>query len=141
MQKNLKYLLILIMVSFACQSKPTQTEEVAAVLPEHFKRFYEDFHSDSIFQMAHIHFPLKAQQSYRDSSSILTIDTIYTEQTWTLHKPFIQDSGFEREFRVLGDLVTEITKDNMGLLSIERRWGVLDSSWYLIYYHTTRNQW
>ena len=76
-----------------------------------------------------------------DTMSQTSIDVEYFPENWKLHIPFVQDAGYNRSFTVLGDLVIENINDNLGLLNIERRWGIIDKDWNLIYYSQTQKAW
>jgi hypothetical protein len=117
------------------------TQVLSSELPEGFHDFYDQFHSDSVFQMEHIVFPLKGEMIKKDSMETLSLEKVYEASTWKLHKPFKQEGGFSRNFTVMGDLVIEQMVDNMGLYTVERRWGLVDTTWSLIYYGTSEKTW
>lgn len=100
--------------------------EVSSSLPEDFYEFYDQFHSDSVFQMSHIIFPIKGDPS----------DPIINQDEWILHKPFDSMNGtFERDFRILGSkIVAEYIYEQTGNFAMERRFGKLSDGWNLIYY-------
>ncbi|WP_235299076.1 DUF4348 domain-containing protein [Portibacter marinus] len=123
------------------QEEPVKESGLQTELPDGFHDFYDQFHSDSSFQMSHIVFPLKGEMTSRDSMETLTLEKTYVSDSWKLHRPFNMDAGYSRSFTVLGDLVIEKIQDNMGLLTIERRWGKVDSTWSLIYYGTEEKNW
>ena len=152
MQKELNNdwngVLFLIMIVFfifgGCkdsQGDVLQKEEIRE-LPASFVTYYTNFHSDSTYQMNHIIFPLKGRVSIIDSNGVNSVEKIYEEESWQLHKPFYDSASYNQTFQMLGDqIVTETIVDKMGLLEIERRWGMMDSSWYLISYNITEKQW
>lgn len=110
-------------------------------LPDGFSEFYEQFHSDSAFQLSHVIFPLKGVNTMVDTMSQTSVDVEYLPENWKLHIPFVQDAGYNRSFKILGDIVIENITDNMGLLNIERRWGIIDNQWNLIYHGKTQKAW
>ena len=136
-----------IFLSIACSSdneKVKQEDKIQPIkseLPDGFSDFYEQFHSDSAFQLSHVIFPLKGVNTMIDTMSQTSIDVEYLPENWKLHIPFVHDAGYNRSFTVLGDLVIESINDNMGLLNIERRWGIIDKDWNLIYYSQTQKTW
>ncbi len=144
-----KYSLILVLFFLAaCNPKQEQggplesdVPVLSSELPEGFHDFYDKFHSDSIFQLDHIVFPLKGEVTRKDSMETLTVEKVYDRATWKLHRPFRSDSGFSRGFTVMGDLVMEEMSDQMALYTIQRRWGKVDSTWSLIYYGTQERSW
>lgn len=98
-------------------------------LPESFKAFYEQFQSDSAYQVNHIIWPLRR----------ITDDSIslpdWTADTWTLHRPFNDMGGtFERSFIVSDQLIQEVIADASGSYSMERRYQAIGDSWRMIYY-------
>jgi hypothetical protein len=98
-------------------------------LPESFKAFYEQFQSDSTYQVNHIIWPLRR----------ITDDSIplpdWTAETWVLHQPFNDMGGtFERSFIVSDQLIQEVIADASGNYSMERRYHTAGDSWRMIYY-------
>lgn len=105
----------------------TNIEEQALALPPDFKTFYDHFHSDSAFQVAHIIFPLSGNVG---SEPIRALDD------WILHKPFDSKSGtFQREFEIINGIIIERIQDRSGSFRMSRRFAkVADGQWHLIYY-------
>jgi len=145
MQNKISIFILLLILGCTSSEKPITIEETPSVLsselPVGFHDFYDSFHSDSLFQLSHIVFPLQGQMTRRDSMETISIDKEYLEESWKLHKPFNSDAGYNRNFTVMGDLVIERMVDNMGLYTVERRWGKVDSTWSLIYYGTDEKSW
>ena len=143
MLKKYSFLMVLILL-VSCKKQVTETEEtnpLKSELPVGFHAFYEQFHADSTFQLSHIVFPLKGEVTRIDSVNQVTADMAYTQDKWKLHRPFVNDGSYNREFVALGDIVIENIKDNMGLLNIERRWAKVGGDWNLIYYGSTEKSW
>lgn len=115
--------------------------EVTISFPDGFIDYYDRFHTDSSFQMNHIVFPLRSKTVTIDSTGTESSEMVYTAENWKMHKPFQNDDSYTRTHQVIGNMVIEKIQDNMGLLEIERRWGVIDSTWNLIFYQTTEKQW
>jgi len=94
-------------------------------IPETFPEFYETFHTDSLYQMAHIQWPLKQQ----------TDGSPWTKDAWDLHGPFDNSSGeFTRDLDNFAGIITETIQHNQGYFNMVRRFSQLDGEWYLIYY-------
>ncbi|WP_235291076.1 hypothetical protein [Portibacter lacus] len=142
--KKILFIALVVFLGACREEKTVQVEEepvLSTELPQGFHDFYDQFHSDSNFQMQHIIFPLKGTATKKDSMETITLDKEYVAENWKLHKPFNADAGFNRSFTAMGDLVIEKMQDDMGLFTIERRWGKVDSTWSLIYYGTTEKTW
>jgi len=121
-------ILFLMILCISChsekQGKPSY-DELVIEIPEDFLKFYNSFHSDSLFQMAHIIFPLEASS---DSTKWLKAD-------WRLHKPFDSQSGeFTRQFDNLGGIIVELMQDQTKTVTIERRFSKMGEEYQLIYY-------
>ena len=117
------------LAAFSCKDK-TNTGSVT----DSFERFYEQFHQDSTFQLAHIIFPLKGISTDGDSMG-RDPNFHWQEDQWVLHKPFREDSGFERTWTEVGDgLITETIVQPQAQVGMERRFARLEDGWYLIYY-------
>lgn len=136
----------LILILLACSERKTDAEEInerglSTELPDGFHDFYDRFHTDSAFQLDRIVFPLSGQLITKDSMETIAVEKTYTKEGWKLHRPFAVDNGYNRSFTVLGNLVIEKIQDNMGLLTVERRWGQVDTTWSLIYYGMEEKSW
>jgi len=124
----------ILLLFLACKPKVQQDEsavsEVEVVeLDREFVDFFEMFHEDSLFQLAHIKFPLA--RSKQDS-----IQVPWTKENWVMHRPFSDFGGkFKRDFTVMGKLVIENIIDANGFFSMERRFAKLIDGWTLIYYN------
>lgn len=103
-------------------------------LPDDYHTFYDMFHSDSVYQMERIVFPLAGLTQSKDSAQIAE-SIQWTAQDWRIHKPFDSQNGtFERVFTITGGVITETITANGGLFSINKRYAKLNGEWYLIYY-------
>jgi len=127
--KRTKYLLIFL-VFFACKTDQSTKPETQAVvneveIPEEFVSFYNKFHSDSIFQMQHIVFPLRGS----------TKDQVYGADDWIMHKPFDNQGGtFQRSYNNLNGIIIEFVTEETGFATIERRFSKMGGDYHLIYY-------
>ena len=148
MQKNIfKFLalfLTLIIVFFflrkfqnkANNLSEIQVEDIAyeATLPEDFHKFYDKFHTDSIFQLERTVFPLKGMAKASDSTMVAE-EIMWQKVNWKRHKPFNDQNGtFERVFTNIGGIISEQISANKGLFSLEKRYAKLNGGWHLIYY-------
>jgi hypothetical protein len=116
-----------ILVLASCGGK--QSESAPSELPAayaDFPEFYERFHTDSAFQMAHIQFPLMGKS---DTGA-------WQAKEWLLHRPVdFSRSDFTREIAPIGDdILVERIVHKMGDFRLVRRWARLDEDWFLIYY-------
>jgi hypothetical protein len=118
----------------ACQktTPPLEGEAAAGEEPD-FDTFYELFHSDSLYQMAHIQFPLQGVSSRPEDHGT---GFRWEKEDWRIHRSFDASSSFRSEFTSLGDdLVIENIIHKNGQYGMERRFSRLGGDeWYLIYY-------
>ncbi|MEO0626288.1 MAG: hypothetical protein AAFY36_06490 [Bacteroidota bacterium] len=128
------FFLLLIM---ACEAPAPSSEETAQTLqlPVDFVEFYDRFHADSAFQMAHIQWPL---QGIPSNDSLRVPGFAYQAENWNLHRVFDPaESGYRSEFESLtDDLIVERINDRQGRYGLMRRWLRTSSSgeWMLIFY-------
>jgi len=124
---------------------PTSEAEVTQVsqasispedMPEGFADFFKKFHRDSLYQMAHIVFPLEGMPANADSTDVANNAFRWQPEGWVMHKPFNDmDDQFERKFVPLGnDLVIEQIKGVQGQYGMQRRFAREAEGWQLIYY-------
>lgn len=101
-----------------------------------FATFYEQFHNDPDFQIAHISFPLEGLPSNADAETIAAGDFRWEAADWQLHKTFDESNAeFERELITFGgDMVIEKITHKNGQYGTVRRFAKLGGEWYLIYY-------
>lgn len=103
-------------------------------LPDDFHTFYDRFHSDSIFQMDRVIFPLAGV--VQEGDTLLTlVEKQWLKKEWKIHKPFDNHGGtFERAFTNTKGIITETIIGNGGMFSLEKRYSKLAGDWHLIYY-------
>ena len=113
----------------------TQDEEAPSGLPSGFRKFYENFHRDSIYQLTHIRFPLEGIPEKETEQTDLT-DFYWKKDEWILHRPFnAMDGSFIRDFQSLGDkMVIEKIHHAEASFGMQRRFSRDGDEWYLIYY-------
>ncbi len=132
--KNI-FVLFLIVCLSACSSNTTEAPvEGLTSLPE-FNAFYEQFHSDSLFQMEHIIFPLEGLPANADSLTFAEDNFRWQKEDWLMHRSLEDGAGFSRDFQVLGDqIVVEYVRHSSGQVGMIRRFAKMGDKWYLIYY-------
>jgi len=111
------------------QDKPTSPANNISEkeIPADFLQFYMKFHSDSLFQLASINFPIDK----------MTDGVKWTEENWTIHKPFNDhDGNFTQTFKNLSGLIIEYINDTSGYFSMEKRYILRSEGYKLIYYHS-----
>jgi len=140
---SLKVLLTGIFISLVfvhCKNKETSEVLAEQGTPlyetEEFLAFYDQFGTDSIFQIEHITFPLEGKLAPKDSTYIEDPNFRWQKENWKIHKKFNDYEGtYAREFIDLsGKMVIERIDDETGEYSMERRFGKLTDGWNLIYY-------
>lgn len=103
-------------------------------LPKDFHSFYDRFHTDSVYQMNHISFPLTGVVQEGDSLRTLVAKQ-WIKTDWKLHKPFDNYGGtYERTFTNNGTIISETILGNGGMFTVEKRYSKLSGEWFLIYY-------
>ena len=126
---KLNLTLSIFILFFSCKNdsktSSTPSEENAVDIPSDFLDFYTKFHSDSLFQMNHIVFPL-SQKS--DGSK-------WQRDSWKLHKAFDSQNGaFIRSFDNFNGIIFEYIVEKTGAYKIEKRYSKSGDSYNLIYY-------
>lgn len=103
-----------------------------------FMDFYEKFHQDSVYQMAHITWPLEGVSLEQRDSTHAVEKKMWEPQNWRMHRlDLLKDANaFEREWQLLGDvLITERLRWRAANFYMERRFAKQsDGEWALIYY-------
>lgn len=99
-----------------------------------FHAFYDRFHTDSLFQMSRVVFPLSGV--VQEGDTVLTlVEKQWLQEDWKIHKPFDNYGGtFERTFSNMGGIISESIVGNGGMFSLEKRYSKLAGEWHLIYY-------
>lgn len=134
---------------FSCQNTPqpaqpsvtpSQTSSSdGAHIPADFLEFYEKFHSDSLYQMAHIVWPLQGLTSEAiDSTHNRRKEVYWQKADWRMHRKIDLSSGdFKSERQMLGDfLIVERISYAAADYGLERRFAKSGAGgeWELIYY-------
>jgi hypothetical protein len=138
MNKLLPVFFVLLLLAFGCKKKNSiPASPDMANLPQEFRRFYDKFHADSVYQLKHIQFPLQGLPSDVDSATLVDKDFYFTQDVWKLHQLVDFNTGeFSQSIKPLTErmVVEQIFKSDNSF-AIERRFAKLsDNEWYLIYY-------
>ena len=135
----MKYLLNSLILAFlltSCKPQaPALKQDEVAGLPPDFVTFYEKFHADSAFQMAHISFPLEGYPMSPDSATLAN-NFRWTADKWLMHRgAMFVDSLYTRRFdRPMATVITEVIMQKERPFGTYRRFLKRDDSWYLIFY-------
>jgi hypothetical protein len=129
--------IIIALVILACNSTSNKTEPSSEGkrLPESFLRFYEKFHSDSVFQMGHVIFPLAGQPSHRDS--LYNNKNFYWQKDdWKIHRAFDpSNETFVQTFEMIDEnMIIDFINTPDGNMHMQRRFAKLSDGWHLIYF-------
>lgn len=130
-------LIILVLFAFsACKQHPSNPKDSevsnSSGLPEDFLDFYDKFHSDSLYQVSHIVFPLEGNNYNEDNIAEVKI---WTDKNWIHHKSFDDSGGtFTRSYTEFGGIITEKITDDRNISSMERRFSKIQGEWNLIFY-------
>ena len=126
---------------FACKNKQTApastgADQQEAPLPEGFAEFYQRFHSDSVFQVEHIVFPLAGLPDQADSAMVAGGNFYWQAENWKMQKAIdFELSEYERQLLPLNKMLVEehIVHKN-GQFGMVRRFANMGNGWNLIYY-------
>ncbi len=134
--KNLFNCLILVLSIASCKrSEPTLKQAESDALPADFVTFYEKFHADSVFQMAHISFPLEGYPMSPDSATLAN-NFRWTADKWAMHRGnMFVDSLYTRRFEApLPNMITEVIMQRDRPFGTYRRFLKRGDAWSLIFY-------
>jgi hypothetical protein len=135
----MKYLLpFALILFFACKNQPQEAPQNNAeeALPEGFTEFYQRFHSDTAFQMAHIVFPLEGLPHQADAETIASGKFRWQAENWQIMRPVDwQMSEYQREIVPLNSsLILERIVNPENNIGMIRRYAIIGNEWHLIYY-------
>ncbi|GIV31628.1 MAG: hypothetical protein KatS3mg029_0979 [Saprospiraceae bacterium] len=137
----MKYLFLALfgLLLFGCGTKTENADIEQATemeLPEDFKAFYQRFHSDSLYQMEHIVFPLEGLPDKADGATIAADTFRWTPENWRFQRAVdFEVSDFTRHIIPINDvMVREYIVHKTGEFGMERRFAKMGNEWYLIYY-------
>lgn len=125
-----------LLLSASCKKKTALKNEESEGLPKDFVAFYEQFHKDSVYQMAHITFPLDGYPTQADSSIFDKGGYRWQKENWKMHKlNFFNDTLYTRQFQApIEGVVIEVVKQNNTPFGIYRRFFKRGNEWFLIFY-------
>lgn len=123
---------------------PEQSLVSASDLPSDFNAFYSQFHRDSLYQMAHITWPLQGETGEPvDSTHFKRVLMLWDSTHWRMHHPIDFSTGeFEQQFEMMGaEMVIEKIRYKSANYGLERRFLKNDKAeWELIYYSDLQQQ-
>lgn len=137
------FILALVFLLSACggrEEESAATDQHQRVnpgeLPEGFADFYQRFHSDSIYQMQHIVFPLEGLPDNADSLTLASQNFHWQAEDWRMQRQFdFEMSEFKRDIIPLNEnMVLERIIHKSGELGMVRRFALVGNEWHLIYY-------
>ena len=102
-----------------------------ATANEDFTAFYQQFLSDSSFQMDRVRFPLPGQKFTADVE-----DSTYrwTREDWrVLSEPQLDTTHFSRDLSVSDTLATDVIEGKNSGFYFEMVYRPLDHQWHLVY--------
>lgn len=103
-------------------------------LPEDFSVFYDQFHTDNSFQIAHIIWPLPGKL-ITDEDDVVQLTSSWSEEDWTYHKKPPADGNYNILYNTLVDtMVDEYIMNRLTGHGILRRWRKQNDQWMLTYY-------
>lgn len=137
-----------ILVCFSCQNKPgqekVQVSNAAAGMPPGFEEFYQRFHEDSLYQIAHIVWPLAGETGVQEDSSRVVIREIeWLPENWRMHRPVdFASNNYRREIEQVGEvMIIERIFTKVGNFGLERRFAKSPADeWELIFYGDMRER-
>jgi len=97
---------------------------------ENFDEFYNRFHTDSLFQMARIKFPLEGKKTDWEG------ENKWSEKNWVTLKTRIYDidtSKFKTDYKKTDDAFIEIFWLEDSGYSSEYKFNLIRKKWYLVY--------
>lgn len=101
-----------------------------------FQDFHNRFLRDSLYQIAHIQFPLEGIPDNADSSDVADGNFRWQLEDWKMHRKFdAKSNGFSVKFQPFGDnIVNEYITHESNQYAMMRRFAKTDGEWRLIYY-------
>ncbi|MFZ1498073.1 MAG: hypothetical protein WAS72_13505 [Saprospiraceae bacterium] len=134
--KRIIYFFILTFLFAFVACKNSSSNKTTTTSNSDFAIFYEKFHQDSVFQVAHILFPLEGLPNQADSATLENEKYFWEQKDWVLHKPFTEDNKeYERNLTQITDgMVVETIRFANGEYGIQRRFARFGKDWFLIYY-------
>jgi Domain of unknown function (DUF4348) len=127
---------LIILFLTDCKRKDPVLKGQVQGLPDDFVAFYEKFHADSAYQMAHIQFPLEGYPAQADSLVLAAGDFRWTADKWVMHRmQAFTDSLYNRTFDVsIPGIVNETIRQKNTPFGMYRRFYKRGEDWTLILY-------
>jgi len=126
-------LLLTLTLLISCKNSARIDQQNAEKLPVEFVKFYEKFHADTAYQLAHCVFPMQGLPDQADST--VSSDFRWNRNNWELQTNIELPQGYVRSFSTFGpEMVIERMKNEQQKLGMERRWAKLAGEWGLYYY-------
>ncbi|MEO6038639.1 MAG: hypothetical protein ABIQ93_09520 [Saprospiraceae bacterium] len=143
--RSLLIFLPVLFLGYQCQNTPktaVSPEETAvlpadATLPPDFLEFYKRFHSDSLYQISHISWPLQGDVSEQiDSTHYRPKANTWTPETWTMMRLGFSPKDYLIDAHMLSDImVIERIRARAVNYGLERRFAKQpNGEWELIFY-------
>ena len=131
------FLSVFSFVACKNQSKEAEQAGTAVQLPLDFLEFYEKFHQDSLFQIAHITWPLQGDTDEQiDSTHFQKKSILWRQENWKMQQLNFNRNDYVFDRQMMGDLIViERLRPKTVNYGIERRFAKQgDGEWALIYY-------
>ena len=116
--------------------KQVEQQVDVIVLTEKFNVFYEHFHSDSVFQISRIIFPLNGYEINENYNPIERTDEDFhwNKSDWKIHRKINGTKDLKITTNQSDNLVVEtIFIPNTGF-EIVRKFKLINGKWFLIFY-------
>ena len=113
----------------------SQTSDATNIPPD-FLVFYTQFHSDSVYQLEHINFPLEGFPAYADSLTVVEKTFRWEKENWNIHRNMDErKQNFHKNLVQVSDgLIFEYIPTGDKKLWMERRFLKTGNEWRLIYF-------
>ncbi len=126
------------MGGISCQPKPEKnpTPKENGTLPDSFVEFYIQFHTDSVFQLEHIVFPLEGIPQIDSTSTEESLENFkWSKEDWVIHKNITEtESYFKKEYSEFAGMINERIYHQNNQFEMIRRFAKIQDEWHLIYY-------
>ena len=123
-----------MIASCSSDTQGNGNNQAQASLPDDFVMFYEQFHSDTAYQLSHISFPLEGLR-FNDLDTTASANS-WSAEEWRIHGlPTDLNGAYTLEYDILSqELIAETIMDTAGTQAMQRRFALTSSGWQLIYY-------
>jgi hypothetical protein len=138
----MRYLLFALLI-LSCNRNPktTTTDTTAAsapaeiVLTKDFTEFYARFHSDSLFQVEHIIWPLEGNTTIElDSNKVERKSIKFEQKDWVMHSPLEGPDFVQTWTSMTEGIYEESIRYAAANYGMSRRFAKIAGQWYLIHY-------